>query len=359
VPATNRTDLAPGDTQDGPIEPLISINPLDPGNLAVSSQNGLQVTGNVSANSNGPETFTTPTTIYPLAAGYASTSGDTATAYDAVGRLFWANLQNPTGGGARDVVVGQVNPVTGAFIGNPVAIPHPAGFANADKEFIAADNNPNSPFANNLYVSLEYFNSTDNQFEVFISRSTNQGQSWSTPVQLSVNTGANSEGWTWPSTVTVAKNGDVYVAYHAQPGTTDGDVEGSAGDDDDGGGGVLGSGAASGNNPTGTNGEVIVFRSTDGGATFPTTQRSIAFAPGLADITFNRQDALNDHTIPGTKFWTVGSVQPWRTSITPISSSPDPATTAQAGTIRRSRADRTTASSSSRMLRSINSAISS
>ena len=312
VPAINRTDIAPGDTQDGPIEPFVSINPLDPGNLAVTSQNGEQVTGNVPTNFNGPETFTT-TLVYPLAPGYTSSSGDTGTAYDAVGRLFWANLQNPTGGGARDIVVGQVNPVTGAFIGNPVAVPHPAGFGNGDKEFLAADSNPNSPFANNLYVSMEYFNSTDNQFEVFVSRSTNQGQTWSTPVQLSVNSGANSEGWTWPSTVTVAKNGDVYVAYHAQPGTTDGDVEGADGgdDEDDGGGGALGIGAASGNNPTGTNGEVIVFRSTDGGATFPTSQRSVAFAPGLADITFNRQDALNDHTIPGTTFWTVGSVQPW------------------------------------------------
>ena len=318
VPTVNRPDIAPGDMQDGPIEPFISVNPTDPGNLAVTSQNGLQVTGLVPNNSNGPIDFTPAAAqVYPLAPGYTGNNGDTATTYDALGRLFWANLESPAMG-FRDVVVTQVNPTTGAIIGNPVPIPHPAGFDGADKEFIAADSNPNSPFANNLYVSLEYYNSTDDEFEVFVSRSTDHGVTWSTPQQLSVNSGANSEGFTWPSSVTVAPNGDVYVAYHAQPDLTDNDVEGSEGgdDDDDDGGGAGGGGGpgmgGTGNNPTnGTSGEVIVFRSTDGGVTFPTAQRTVAFTPGLADITFNRQDAMNDRNIAGTQFWTMGSAQPW------------------------------------------------
>src|SRR5207247_3690240 len=133
-----------------------------------------------------------------------------------------------------------------------VAIPHPVGLQGADKQFLAADSNPNSPFANNLYLSLQYYNSTDDEFEAYITRSIDQGANWSTPQLLSVNSGGSTEGFTWPSTVTVAQNGDVYVAYHSQPDLMDTHVEG--------GGNA---------NPNGTSGQVIVFRSTDGGVTFP------------------------------------------------------------------------------------------
>src|SRR5262249_61832024 len=107
---------------------------------------------------------------------------------------------------------------------------------------------------------------------------------------LSVNSGMSTEGFTWPSTVSVAPNGDVYVSYHAQPDLTDTDVEGSPG-----------------SNPNGTSGQVVVFRSTDGGVTFP--QRTLAFTAGNADVTFNKQDAPS-RNIPGTQFWTIRSAQP-------------------------------------------------
>src|SRR5262249_35407361 len=90
----------------------------------------------------------------------------------------------------------------------------------------------------------------------------------------------------------VAPNGDVYVAYHAQPDLTAGQVVGN-----------------NGVNPDGTSGEVILFRSTDGGASF--TQRSVPFGPGQADVTFNRQDAANGGTLPGASFGPAGSARPW------------------------------------------------
>src|SRR5262249_16505492 len=161
------------------------------------------------------------------------------------GRLFWANLE--TSAGPRDALVAQVNPTTGVIIGNPVPIPHPAGVDGADKEFLAADSNPNSPFVNNLYLSLQYYNGTHDEFESYVTRARDDGVTWSTTQCLSVNSGPNTEGFTWPSTVSVAPNGDVYVAYHAQPDMTDSDIEGA--------GNV---------NPAGTRGEVVVFRSTDG-----------------------------------------------------------------------------------------------
>ena len=63
----------------------------------------------------------------------------------------------------------------------------------------------------------------------------------------------------------------------------------------------------SGQNPDGISGYVQVFRSTDGGETFP--QQSQACAPGQSDITFNIQ--LGPGRIPGARFLTMGSAQPW------------------------------------------------
>src|SRR5260221_4789631 len=68
VPLVNRADVFPGNTFGNPIEPFISLNPTDPGNLTVSSQNGLQVTGHVPFNAGGPTNFTPASpTGYPLA----------------------------------------------------------------------------------------------------------------------------------------------------------------------------------------------------------------------------------------------------------------------------------------------------
>jgi hypothetical protein len=291
-------ETTPGLTTGSPIEPLVAINPTDPANVVISSQNGLEVS------TNAGRTFSS-TNSFPLVAGASSDNGDTAMAFDSQGRLFWANLETISTGG-RDVVVTQVDPTTGGIIGgSEVRIPNP-NTRTSDKEFLAADTNPHSPDHDNLYVSFDMYNSTTDEFEVFVSRSTDQGQTWSTPLQLSVNSGTNSEGFTWPSTVSVASNGDVYVAYHSQSDLTDTNVEGGSPDN---AALVPLTTTGSGKNPDGTHGQEIVFRSTDGGQTFP--QRSVPFDSGQADITFNRQDATNGRTIPGTKFWTMGSTQPW------------------------------------------------
>jgi hypothetical protein len=288
-------ETQPGIFNGGPIEPLVSINPTDPANIVISSQNGLKVS------TNGAATFSSLTT-FPDPAGSTNNSGDTATAFDSTGRLFWANLaQYPS---QRDVAVTEINPTTGATIGTTVRVPNP-NTQPSDKEYLAADTNPNSPHRDNLYLSFEMYNSTDDEFEVFVSRSTDHGATWSTPMQLSVNSGVNSEGFTWPSTVNVAPNGDVYVAYHAQPDLTDTDVEGGERDLS----AVPLTTVTKGNNPNGVSGEDIVFRSTDGGATF--AQRSVALTAGHADITYNRQTAANGRNIAGANYWTMGSAQPW------------------------------------------------
>ena len=234
------------------------VNPADPANLAVSSHNSVFLSPDAGGTFNGTFAFTNP-------AGTMSTGGDTDLIFDSQGRLFWSNL---AGTGSLGVSVNEIDPVTGANISTTNVRSN-----GDDKEFITADQSATSPFQDNLYM-VWTGNFGISTTEVYFSRSTNQGVTWSAPMQLSNNAGG--EGFPWPSDVGVAPNGDVYVTYHA------------------GGSG-------------GTNGDTWVLRSTDGGLTFP--QKNQAFLPGQSDITFNVQ--TNAGAIPQTQFWMQGAAQPW------------------------------------------------
>src|SRR6266511_3002117 len=292
TPPTNRADVGLTAMLSGVIEPAVSINTTDPGNVIVSSQRGLRASTNV-----GVDLISATTQPFAAVPTQTGPGGDTDTAFDSQGRLFWVNLVS-FAGTQRDVVIGAVNPTNGASLAVPVRVPN-GGALTDDKPFIAADANPLSPFADNLYVAFDRFGGqVANQQSVFFSRSTDHGLTWSAPLLLSdfdgpnnvVDNGGDDEGFTWPADVKVAPNGDVYVAYHAQPDINDAEVEG-------------GTPA----NPNGTSGKVFVLRSTDGGQTFP--QKTEAFTDGQADVTFNRQSAAG--LIPGTDFWMLGSPQPW------------------------------------------------
>src|SRR5262249_23216695 len=139
-----------------------------------------------------------------------------------------------------------------------------------DKEWVAADRNPASPFANNLYVVWHDFNQTN--APVRFARSTNQGATWTT---LAGNLSGAGEGFTWPAEVAVAPNGDVWVAWHTNTG------------------------AASG--------EVRMRRSTDGGLSFG--PEIIPFPSGTAATTANGDTGLANK-VTGLHVWLQGSMQP-------------------------------------------------
>ena len=165
----------------------------------------------------------------------------------------------------------------------------PNGGFGDNKPFLAADENllgQSVSCRQPLRGLVPVGQSTAGELGCVLSRWKPSGRTWSVPLQLS--SFAGGEGLAWPADPAVAPNGDVYVAYHSQPDINDNEWEGRA---------------AAAQNPNGTSGQVFVLRSTEaGGVTFP--QKTLAFTPGEADITFNRQPAGN---IPGTQFWTVGS----------------------------------------------------
>jgi hypothetical protein len=261
---TSEPELGPGTNLSVGLtgnEPIAAVNPFNPNNVIVSQfNNGLQT---MKISLDGGATFPiTRNAVLP--AGQVGFSGDDSLAFDAAGRLFWAYLTRPSSG--LNVASLQINPTTGAVIGSPSFI----ATGNLDKEWIAADANSSSPFANNLYSVWNDFNQVD--APVRFSRSTNQGVTWTT---LAGNLSGADEGFTWPSEVAVAPNGDVWTAWHTNTGSTNGDVR--------------------------------MRRSTDGGLTFG--PEIIPFPAGTAATTNNSANGLTNK-INGLHVWLQGSMQP-------------------------------------------------
>lgn len=266
-------DVSVGITRN---EPAVAVNPLDPDNVAVAGLFSITVS------TDGGATFLAPTPA-PVPATHGR-AGDPSLAFDSRGRLFWTYLGIRGDNGNIDVFVSEVDPSTGAIMaGYPVNVTAEAGQPasspnnNNDKEWLAADRAVASPFRDRLYVTWTNF--TPGGTLVQTTFSTDQGQTWSQALTLS----QAGEGFVWPVHNAVSADGDVYVAYHSQPTF------------------VLGA-------PDGTGGQIFVLRSQNGGVSFG--QKTLAFDPGEADITFNVQSA-GARVFANSASWTQGSAQPW------------------------------------------------
>jgi hypothetical protein len=261
VPA-NRPD-APLTAMSGsrPVEPYLSVNPADPGDIAISQGTGIR------ASTTAGGSFT-PATAFPG----NSPRGDTSTTYDSAGRLFWVNLT----GNQSSITIAQVDPTTGGILNTHVVDQVPDNSFFDDKDFIAAD-----PSNNNLYVIWTRFGPrVDFDTQVLMRYSSDQGLSWSAPVRVD----NASDGFAGFATVTVAPDHQVYAAYHSV--TENGPFP----------------------FPPDHDGKIVVVRFNND-LTAPV--RSIAEVPGRADITFNLQTDGSSRTIPGAQFLTAGSAQPW------------------------------------------------
>jgi hypothetical protein len=98
----------------------------------------------------------------------------------------------------------------GATFGPPALVPVTSltPFSFEDKEFLAVDAT-NSPFNNNIYVTFTNLNPDPNLgIPIFLSRSTDGGTSFSTPILVSAST-----DFCQGSEPVVGPNGEIYVAY--------------------------------------------------------------------------------------------------------------------------------------------------
>ncbi len=80
-----------------------------------------------------------------------------------------------------------------------------------DKDAITADSNPASPFHDNVYASWTKFVVGGDQ--IFFSRSTDGGVSWSSPLPISAGYNNNHVGGRQGSAVKVGTDGTVYVVW--------------------------------------------------------------------------------------------------------------------------------------------------
>jgi hypothetical protein len=185
-------DQTPGQTGNEPHNAV--VNPRNPAQVAVMQ--GCQI--RISLNYGLTFPIVRNSTVSPC-------NGDPSMAFDSQGRLFVTHISRQP---EQTIFAGQIADTTTANTQNytPIAVSLFDGIAD-DKQWIVADANPSSPYVDNLYLAYVRLG---NPWRVMFTRSTNQGASWSAPQVIS---GAG-EGNTWPVHTAVGPNGDVYVSYH-------------------------------------------------------------------------------------------------------------------------------------------------
>lgn len=198
-------------------EPSIAVNPNDPQQLAVA----YQVNASTAYSRDRGQTWA-------IAEGTAPTdyrrSGDVSITYDNRGQAFlcyiafdklgthnyWAHgatrngifvRRSPDGGKTWDATPGAV-----------IAHNSDPGIPFEDKPYIVADNS-HSRFAGNLYVGWTEF-SLEKSIILF-SRSTDGGQTWSKPIEISSHEGLprDETGSVEGFTAAVAGDGTLYMAW--------------------------------------------------------------------------------------------------------------------------------------------------
>lgn len=178
----------------------LSINKLNPQVLLLSantfpafnSQQGAYWSTNGGLNWNGSDNLPNG----------AFGRGDPSTAFDAIGNGYVGTLNAVALNApvANGYLIQRTNN-SGATWQPQV---HGADVNVSDKEMIAADDVPASPFANNLYCAWSV-NPGANGIVQF-NRSTNQGATFSAPITL-------RNGWGQGTNVQTGPNGEVYVCW--------------------------------------------------------------------------------------------------------------------------------------------------
>jgi len=137
------------------------------------------------ASSDGGSTWTR--TCLPAISG-GSGDGDPTVGYDLLGNTFAGGIQvGPPG----QVIVVSKSTNNGTTWGTPVVAAKPTiGGGITDKDWLQIDTTASSPHANCLYVSNTQFNSSGSQSQISVSHSCDHGATWKTvtvdPVQSSV-----------------------------------------------------------------------------------------------------------------------------------------------------------------------------
>jgi hypothetical protein len=237
------TETFPSVTQS---ETYTTANPDDPNEIVVAYNDSRGAAGNpqnysgASVSTDGGLSFTRLTPNPFAAAG--SNFGDPVVLYNKSTGSWHTIWIDTACGGFGLGGYKTTDPLAGPWSHYCV---HNGG--NDDRESAWVDNNPSSPNFGRMYVSWNDYNvfNCGNIGCLFVTHSTDDGASWSTPVQVSPN---GTESRDTQITGDMGGNGKVYVA----------------GMNENGGSGNLAR-------------NILMYRSTDGGATWANTFTSATF----------------------------------------------------------------------------------
>jgi hypothetical protein len=207
-------------------EVTIAINPANPLNLAAGAN-----INRYFYSTNGGLNWTQGTLTSSFGVW-----GDPCVVFDAVGNLYYGHLSNPPSPGYWiDRIVVQKSTNGGASWNNGVGIGFNPPRRNQDKEWLAVDMT-SSPYRNNVYVAWTEFDSYGSSnpadsSRILFSRSTDFGDTWSTPIRLSDRAGdcIDEDNTVEGAVPAVGPNGEVYTAWSGPLGimfdkSTDGGV---------------------------------------------------------------------------------------------------------------------------------------
>jgi len=144
-------------------------------------------------------------------------------------RAYYAGLAefapgSQQGNQAPELLTVSTSDDNGTGWSNPVIAANGHGFKFNDKEDVWADKNPNSPFFGRVYVSWTQFRGSVFTFfgePVMVAFSDDGGRTWTAPNQLSAAHNNNTVGGRQGSAVRTGPDGTVYVFWE------DGDIAGS------------------------------------------------------------------------------------------------------------------------------------
>ncbi len=187
-------------------EVAIAVDPSRP-EVLVAGSNSFAPTVRVYGSTDGGATWTSE----PLPAPQGTCSfGDPALAVGSDGRQFYAYLTGPCDGRPRPEVSLALARRAGPdaeWASTPLVIPGTATVN--DKEALAIDASPGSPYFGRLYIAWSRFVRQSGAFEVVVAHSDDDGVTWSEAVKV---TGTNSSPQTYAS-LAVGGDGTLYAAW--------------------------------------------------------------------------------------------------------------------------------------------------
>lgn len=181
----------------------ISISPTNPSILVISAntvvasasgnmvvQQGRYVSTNSGGSWNGSDALIDGSPVF----------GDPTTGIDRFGNIYVASMDNSNDG--FSLLKSLDNGATWPTSFNTI---HTSPSGTFDKEMMAIDNSPNSPYKNNIYFA---WSESPSPGKVRFCRSTDLGQTFSSPISLQ-----SSNKWGHGTNIQTGPNGEVYVAW--------------------------------------------------------------------------------------------------------------------------------------------------